>query len=122
MRETIQASLKQLLDNRYLLVLLVVLVLLTVISIAFVIVTLQPSELRVVTHYSAYGLTHFYRDQWFYLIGHAVFALIAAILSVVLSLKLLQTKGPALAVAYVWFGIAVIVMGSIAYIRIAEFS
>lgn len=122
MRDILQETLKQLLASRYLSVLLVVLALLTVVSITFVVMTLEPSELRVVTHYSAYGLTHFYRNQWFYLIGHAVFALLAAVLSVVLSLKLLRAKGSGLAITYAWFGIATILMGLIAYTRIAEFS
>jgi len=64
--------------------------------------------LQLVTHYTAYGVTHLYRDQWFYLWSFAGFAVLVAFFHVALAIKLYITKGHPLAIGLVWIGIGVI--------------
>jgi hypothetical protein len=104
----IKESLKQLFTNRYLTVLSIVTVILALLFAIYILFTVRPSELQLVTHYTAFGVTKLYRDQWFYLLGFGAFALIVAFLHVALSIKLYITKGHPLALMVAWMGIGVI--------------
>lgn len=70
----------------------------------------RPSELQLVSHYSAFGITHLYRDQWFYLLNFGLFGLFAAALHVILAVKILMLKGHSLAILFAWMGIIMIVL------------
>ena len=110
MKKLIQESFRSVLANRYLLVLSSVLVVLAVTFAIFVGLSVHPSELQQVSHCSAFGVTHLYRDQWFYLLLFGVFGLFVAILHVILAAKLLLIKGPQIALLFIWLGIAIIIM------------
>ncbi len=111
MKTVIIDSLKQLVANRYLLVLSSGLLALAIGAVIYIALTVHPSELQLVSHYTAYGVTHLYRDQWFYLLTFAVFPLFVAIFHIILGIKLLLLKGPSLAIAFVWMGVAIIIIG-----------
>jgi len=110
MKKTIQESFKLLIANRYLFVLCIVIVLLAIGFAIYIGFSVQPSELQLVSHCSAFGVTHLYRDQWFYLLTFGVFGLFAAALHIILSVKILTVKGPSLAIMFAWIGIAVILL------------
>lgn len=42
----------------------------------FVLFTVQARDIQVVTQYSAFGESHFYKDRWFYLYSFAGFGLL----------------------------------------------
>lgn len=108
LKDTIITSIKELFTNRYLTTLSVITVLLTVGFIIYISFTVHPSELQVVTHYTAFGVTHLYRDQWFYMLSFAVFALLVAFMHIAISIKIYITKGHPLAIMFAWLGIGVI--------------
>lgn len=110
MKKTIQESFSLLLDNRYLLVLCGSLVLLGLSFIVYIGFKVRPSDLQLVSHYSAFGSTHLYRDQWFYLLNFGVFGLFAVVLHVVLTVKLFIIKGTPLAIAFAWLGIIIMLL------------
>lgn len=109
LKDTITHSLKELITNRYLTVLSVVTVVLAIAFVIFIGVTVRPSELQLVTHYTAYGVTHLYRDQWFYLLTFGGFAVITAIINIAIALKVYLTKGHPLAIMFAWVGIGIMV-------------
>jgi len=109
LKNTFITSIKELFTNRYLATLCIVLLALTVGFVIYILLTVRPSELQIVTHYTAFGVTHLYRDQWFYLLSFAVFAVLVAFFHSALSIKLYLTKGHPLAIAFAWVGIGVIV-------------
>jgi len=109
MLDTIKHSFKELTTNRYLTVLTVINLILAVLFIVYILLNVRPSELQLVTHYTAYGITHLYRDQWYYLFTFAGFALIVAFLHTAISLKLFLTKGHPLAIMFAWMGIGIII-------------
>jgi len=94
--------------NRYLLVLSVSLILLAISFATYIGLNVRPSELQLVTHYSAFGVTHLYRDQWFYLLNFGVFGIFVAVLHVIIATKIFVMKGPALAIVCNWLGIVII--------------
>lgn len=102
-------SLKELITNRYLTVLSIIIVLLAAALIIYISVKVHPSDLQLVTHYTAFGVTHLYRDQWFYLLSFIGFAILAAFLHIAIAIKLYLTKGHPLAIAFAWLGIGVLI-------------
>jgi hypothetical protein len=109
LRNTIKTSFKELITNRYLTVLSSILVLLAIAFIIYIALAVRPSELQLVTHYTAYGVTHLYRDQWFYLLAFAGFAALVAFFHVSLAIKVYLTKGHPLAIMVAWLGIGIII-------------
>ncbi|MBJ58874.1 hypothetical protein CL689_01520 [Candidatus Saccharibacteria bacterium] len=104
----ITTAFKELITNRYLTTLAVVTVVLMVGFVVYILLSVQPSELQLVTHYTAFGVTQLYRDQWFYLWSFGLFAILAAALHIALAIKLYITKGHPLALMIAWFGIGII--------------
>ena len=111
MKTFIKESFKKLIADRYLLALLSILVILAVIFSIIIGLSIHSSERQLISHYSAFGITHFYFDQWFYSFAFLAFQLIAAALHVVISIKLLNEKGRSLAILFAWLGIAVVTIG-----------
>lgn len=108
LKTTIIHSLKELITNRYLTILTIVTAVLMVAYVTYILMVVHPSELQLVTHYTAYGVTHFYRNQWSYLLSFAVFAVIVAVLHISIAIKLYLTKGHPLAIMFAWMGIGII--------------
>lgn len=111
MKNTLVTSYKELITNRYLTVLSIIIVLLAMGFVLYILLAVRPSELQQVTHYTAFGVTHLYRDQWFYLLSFAGFAIITAFMHIAIALKLYITKGHPLAITFAWMGIGVLVLG-----------
>ena len=109
LKNTIVTSFKELITNRYLTILSSVLVLLAIAFVLYIVLTVRPSELQQVTHYTAFGVTHLYRYQWFYLLSFAAFAVLVAFLHIAIAIKLYITKGHPLAIFFAWLGIGIII-------------
>ena len=118
MTESIKTSLKQLFTNRHLTVLSIVTAVLAIAFLIYILVAVRPSELQLVTHYTAYGVTHLYRSQWFYLYGFAAFALLAAFFHIALAIKTYVAKGSPLALMILWAGIGIILFAWVTAISI----
>ncbi len=110
MKKTIQESFTLLVANRRLLVLCGALLLLALSFVVYIGFKVRPSDLQLVSHYSAFGVTHLYRDQWFYLLSFGLFGLFVAVIHVILTVKLFIVKGDSLAVAFAWLGIVVMLL------------
>jgi hypothetical protein len=110
MKKVIQQSLQLLITDRYLLVLCGSLLLLAALFATFVGFSVHPSEIQLVSHYSAFGVTHLYRDQWYYLLTFGAFGLFAAMIHVILAIKLFMVKGHSIAIMFTWLGIAVVLL------------
>jgi hypothetical protein len=111
MKNTIQESFKQIISSRQVFAAWLVLFLLTTGAILYIILSIRPSEVQLVTHYSAFGVTHLYRDQWYYLLGFAIFAVVAATLHTAIALKLLRLHYSRMPAVYMlWLGVAVVLL------------
>ncbi len=108
LKNSISTSFKELITNRYLTVLSAVLLLLSIAFAIFIAIVVRPSELQLVTHYTAFGVTHLYRDQWFYLLTFGGFAILVAFFHIALAIKMYITKGHPLAILVAWIGIGII--------------
>lgn len=112
MKSTIIHVSKAILSDRPFLLALVALVLASLIFCIYATANLHPSELQVVTHYSAFGTTNFYRDKWYYLAGFVVFGLLNALVYTALACKIFVQKGRALAVPFAWLGVVIVTVAT----------
>jgi uncharacterized membrane protein len=110
MKEIIKTSFKELLDDRYLLVMLSVMLVFAIISSIIIGLSIHPSEFQLVSHYSAYGISHYYRDQWYYLFVFVFFEIFVALIHIAVSIKLLVEKGRSVAIIFAWSGIGVVIL------------
>ena len=113
MKIIIKESLKKLLTDRYMLVLISAMLLLSFILAVVIGFAVHPSELQLVSHYSAYGVMHLYRDQWFYLVSFVFFGPIVAILHSIISIKMLVIRDRSLALMFAWLGVGIVIAGFI---------
>lgn len=111
MKKIIKNSLKKLYKDKYLLVLVICMLLMALSCAIIVGLNVHPRDLQLPSRYSAYGITHFYTAQWFYLLVFVVFGIIVAVSHSAIAIKLLITKGHSLAIVYAWSGLGVIVLG-----------
>ena len=116
--ERITQSIKELFTNRYLTVLTIFTVLLAIAFVIYILIAVRPSELQLVTHYTAYGATHLYRTQWFYLLTFGLFGLLVAFFHTALAIKLYLTKGHPLAIMFAWLGIGILLFAWITSVSI----
>lgn len=108
MKEIIKKSLKELVADRYLLVLVLLSLTMAFIFTITIGLSIHPSERQLISHYSAFGITHFYFDQWFYLLVFVFFGIITTVMHIVITIKLLIIKGHSMAVMFAWLGFGII--------------
>ena len=112
MKTTVVNVFKEIIVDRPFMIALVSLILVSIAFCVYVTVNLHPSELQVVTHYSSFGTTNFYRDKWYYLIGFVIFGILNALIYGALACKIFVHKGRTLAVPLTWLGVVVIIVAS----------
>ena len=70
----------------------------------------RVSELQVPVRYSSFGITNFYREQWFYQFAFLVFGLMVYLFHTLVSLKLYERKDPRFATAFQWLTVTILVI------------
>ena len=84
---------------------------------------IRISELQVPVRYSSFGITNFYREQWFYQLTFMLFGMSVYLVHTLIGLKLYQKKGHKFAVAFQWLTVAIlaiIVVTVAAIFQVAE--
>ena len=113
---------KQLTKERRLIIALAILLVSALGLMIYVGMNIHQNELKIVTHYTAFGSTNFYRDKWYYLITFVMFGLVVALIHSLIALRLLVAKGVELALSFVWASVLILfIAGAIMYqvLRIA---
>lgn len=112
MKASITQYFKEIASDRQFILAIVAVIVVSLLFCLYVALNIRPSELQVVTHYTAFGSTNFYRDKWYYLITFIIFGLLTAIAHTALSLKLYRHKGRELAIPFTWLGVIVVVLAT----------
>ena len=105
--------LKQILADRYFAVLISVMLLIALVYCIWIGATVEPTELQVVNHYTAFGITNFYRNQWYYLLSFIAFGLLVAAAHLLLAVKLYTIKNRTFALGFIWLGIVVLLISAV---------
>jgi hypothetical protein len=103
MKENFITSLKLILSDRLVTVMLAIFILACIAYCIYVGVSLRPSDLQVAVHYTAFGGTSFYSEKWYYLISFIVFGLILAVIHPILVVKLYVQERRQMAILFAWF-------------------
>jgi len=115
---SVKNSFKELLTNRYLTVLSAVVFVLALGLVVFILATVRPHDIQQVVHATTFGVTRLYVNQWYYLYNFALFALIVAVLHVVLAIRLYVTKGHPLALLFAWMAVGIILFAWVDAFRV----
>ncbi len=107
-KKALANSFKLLTSSRYLTVLSALFLLACLVFVVYILISVRPSDLQLVTHYTAFGVTQLYRSYWWYLLSFALFGLILAIFYIAIAIKIFELKGRDLAIAYLWLGIGIL--------------
>lgn len=111
MKQNIKTFLKDLISDRYIFIMSIVLFVLSIICAINIGLSIIPSDIKIVSHYSAFGISNYYTDSWIYLINFVIFGIIVALLHIIISVKLLVAKSRSISIMFIWSGIGVIMIG-----------
>ena len=120
MKNHIISAIHTLVRDRYLTILLATFLIICIGLLIFIGVSVHPSELQVVVHYTSYGATNFYRDKWYYLVLFGLFVVIFAIMQCILAYRLLQMKGKTFAAAFIWLGYIILAVSGILFYQVVK--
>lgn len=109
MKHYFKKSLQELLAERYLLVILSLLVILALGLAVYVGFAANPGE-QVISRYSAFGISHIYKAQWFYLLIFGLFGLVTALSYAAVVAKVLTARSRSLAYLFAWLGVGVLIL------------
>ncbi len=121
----IKANLKQMVGDRAFWAAWAAIGLLIIAIIIIGAIYIRPSDLQVPVRYSAFGITHFYRDRWYYEVVFIVFALLVATFHTLISARLLEVKGKQFALGFLWLTVVILAISAVfilAILRVATLS
>lgn len=110
MKENIIRSLKLVIADRVVTVLLAALVLIVAAYCVYVGISLHPSDLQVAVHYTAFGETGYYREKWYYLLSFIGFGVIVGVIHSALAIKFYILERRQLAIFFIWLSIFLMVI------------
>jgi len=100
--------LKHVIEDKYFTISLLIFLLIVMTYLVITGFSIKPSERQVISHYSAFGMTHFYFDQWFYLFSFIFFGVLLTIFNSFIAIKIHLEKGRSLAMSYLVISIGII--------------
>ncbi len=115
MKQIIKQYLKKLISDRYLLILSVSIFILAIICAINIGISIIPSDIKIVSHYSAFGISNYYTDNWPYMINFIAFGLIVSLLHIIIAIKLSIAKSRSFAIMFIYSGMSVILIGWITF-------
>ncbi len=110
MKLDIKEFIKQLLNDRPVFFMMLAIVILAISYCLYTGLSISPTDSQIATRYTAFGITHFYREQWYYLFSFVGLGIIFGAAHAALVAKLCSLNMRSLAVAFGWFSIIVIVI------------
>ena len=82
---------------------------LAMINIIYIFVVLRPSELQLVSHYTAFGTTHLYRASWIDQLKTIFVSITVLVFHFLLSKTILEKISRPLAKVVAWSGIIILI-------------
>ena len=110
MKQITKSDIKTAITDRWWSGLVVANVVVCIIAVIIIAVSIEPRETQVITRYSSFGITGFYRSYWYYLYSYVALVLIMAVGHSAVSLKLMHMNRRDLALALLWSSLAFIVI------------
>ena len=108
MKSNFLTSLKLILADRLMTVLLIVFILSCLGYCIYVGISLRPSDLQVAVHYTAFGATSFYREKWYYLLSFVLLGMILAVVHSIIIVKLYVQERRQIALLFTWLSFLIL--------------
>lgn len=110
MKDIIRATVKEVFADRKLLLFCIAILLGGLVYVAYVALSLSPSDLQLATRYTSFGETQFYRNKWYYLLSFVGFGLLYVVMHIGMMAKLYMTGMKDLAYALGWLSMVVLLL------------
>jgi len=110
MKQQVKITIQQIISDRPLSLLMLGIIFGGLAYIAYVAINLSASDLQLAIRYTSFGDTHFYRDQWWYLIGFVGFGILFLISHIGLIAKLVAIELREFAFAFAWLSVILLVI------------
>lgn len=111
-KHIIRETAKAILADRGYLSLVVAIIVIALIYILYVTTSIESRDIQVVTQYSAFGESHFYKSRWLYLYTFAGIGIVAAAINIAIMGKMLQYDRRSMGVAVGWVTIVFFVVAT----------
>lgn len=106
----IKTVLQEVSKDRVLMASCLVFALMCIAAVLLLVFRIHPSELNAQTRYSAFGVSHIYRNAWYYLLPTVLFGIVILPLHIVIATKLHIGKRKHMARLFMWLSIVVVIM------------
>lgn len=106
-------------DRRYFALMAAVL-LVSVIFTLFVLFSVEQRDIQVVTQYSSFGESHFYKERWFYLYNFALLGVIIGVAHCAIMAQLYKYERRALGVMFGWLTLLILLIAFIYVQRVLQ--
>ena len=110
MKDTVNKSIKTVLSDRGIAILLIVNVIFFIAISIFLITSIKHSEAQVIARYTAYGVANFYRNHWYSLFGYIALAFMIVSGHSILSIKLVSLEKRSMAVFFLWLTLGILIV------------
>ena len=107
MRQITKQDIRKALKDRWWVGLVVANIIVSLVVIISIAVSIEPKETQVITHFTSFGITGFYRSYWYYLWVYVVLELVILVAHGALSLKLYQLQRRDFALSLLWGTMAI---------------
>lgn len=105
MKNTLTHFLKPILQDRPVLLLMLLIAFVGVAYVIYAALSLSPTELQIATKYTAFGDTQYYRNKWYYLLTFIGLAVVIVSTHTGLMAKLHAREMRSMAVAVGWLSV-----------------
>lgn len=111
MRHTISTTLKTIMADRSFFSLLVAVVAVAVLCSVYVTLSIESRDIRIVTQYSGFGESHFYRTPWYSLYNFGALFLVTGLVNAATMAKLYSYERRSFAAYIGWTTLILFVIG-----------
>lgn len=111
-KHIISETAKAILVDRGYLGLVVAIIVIALVYVLFVVTSIESRDIQVVTQYSAFGESHFYKSRWLYLYSFAAIGILTALMNIAIMGKMLQYDRRSIGVAVGWLTIVFFVVAT----------
>ncbi len=101
-KHSIRDTFKSILADRGYLGLVIAITAAMIVYVLFVTSSIEVRDIQVVTQYSAFGESHFYKSRWFYLYSFVALGILVAAMNIAIMGKLLRYEQRSVGVAIGW--------------------
>lgn len=120
MKQELITTIKSIMTDRSYFSLMVAVITVALLYMLYVVLSVESRDIQVVTQYSGFGQSHFYRSSWFYLYGFAGLGLVIGVSHAVIMAKLFRYERRLVGMIFGWQSLLLILIATIYTYKILQ--